>query len=201
MALTLLELDQCWQKIPTASGIHGRVIQVCVRPEMDQRAFPEVLQLSPDRGAIGDRWERRTWKYLPDGRPDPRVQVALMNIRMLEFVQSLTGSRHHPGDTLIVDFDLSEDNLPTGAHLQIGSAVVEISNVVNDACAKFARHYGEDVFAWFRDSSRRAWRLRGAFGRVVVEGEVRAGDPVTIRDRPTHAEKTPDIGRTEPHAL
>lgn len=121
--------------------------------------------------------------YLPDGRPDPRVQVALMNHRMLEFLQLLTGSRHHPGDTLIVEFDLTESNLPVGTPLQIGSAEVEISDVVNNACAKFARHYRDDVFAWLRDPSRKALRLRGAFGRIVREGRVRPGDSVSFRDR------------------
>lgn len=186
MALNLQELDQCWQRVPAAPRVQGRVVQVCVRPEVDQRAFPEVLQLCPERGAIGDRWERRTWMYLPDGRPDPRVQVAVMNHRMLEFLQALTGSRHHPGDTLIVDFDLTENNLPTGATVRVGTARIEISDVVNDACAKFARHYGADVFAWLRDPSRKALRLRGAFARVVEAGQVRAGDLVTIHN-PSHS--------------
>jgi len=180
VALTFQELDRRWQSVPAAPRIRGRVAQVCLRPAVDQRTFPEVLQLCPDRGAIGDRWERRTWMYLSDGRPDPRVQVALMNQRMLEFLQSLTGSRHHPGDTLIVDLDLTEDHIPPGTQLLVGSALIEISDVVNDGCTKFARHYGDDVFAWMRDPSRKALRLRGTFARVVRAGQVRSGDLIAL---------------------
>ena len=105
----------------------GRIVQVCVRPDLDQRAFPEILELSPSRGAIGDRWERRTWMHLPDGRPDPRVQVALMDYRVLAFLQEITSCRHHPGDTLLIDLDLHTKQVPTGTRLRTGSATIEIS--------------------------------------------------------------------------
>ena len=74
---TILELDDLYASIPPAPSDSGHVVQVCVRPGLNERAFPETLYLCPDRGAIGDRWERRTWVYLPDGRPDPRVQIAI----------------------------------------------------------------------------------------------------------------------------
>lgn len=175
---TIPELDSRWRALPAAPRDRGRVVQVCVRPDLDQRAFPESLELSPERGAVGDRWERRTWMYLPDGRPDPRVQVAIANAGTLRFLQELTGCTHHPGDTLLVDFDLSAANLSVGARLRVGTAVVEISDVENDACAKFAKHYGADVFGWIRAAENRTLRHRGLFARVTVAGEVRNGDAV-----------------------
>lgn len=156
---------------------------MCVRPDVDQRGFPEVVELCPSRGAIGDRWGRRTWMYLADGSPDPRVQVAVANRRMMEFLQSLTGCDHHPGDTLIVDLDLSTDNLPVGARLEVGNAVIEVSDVENDGCAKFAAHYGSDVFNWMRAEANRAKRLRGLFARVVEGGTVKNGDEVRVVSR------------------
>lgn len=151
---------------------------VCVRPDLDQRAFPEVLELDSTRGAIGDRWERRTWMHLADGSPDPRVQVALANATTIAWLQSLTGNAHHPGDTLLVELDLSTANLPVGTRLRIGTAELEISDIENDACAKFAKQFGSDVFAWIRAPENRAKRFRGLFARVVRSGVVRNGDAI-----------------------
>jgi hypothetical protein len=176
---SIAELDARWVALAPSPRDLGRVVQVCVRPDLDQRAFPGAVELCPRRGAVGDRWERRTWVHLPDGRPDPRVQVAMMEARTLRWLQDLTGCAHHPGDTLIVDFDLGVENLPAGTHLRVGAAVVEIADIENDACAKFAQHYGMDVLAWIRAPANRAKRLRGLFARVVAGGGVREGDAIT----------------------
>lgn len=178
MPWSLEDLDARFAALPPSPCERGAVVQICVRPDIDRRHFPETLDLSETRGAIGDRWERRTWLYLSDGRPDPRVQVALMNSRTLSWLQQLTGCTHHPGDTLLVDFDLSKSNLPNGSRLRVGSAVLEISDVVNDACAKFAAHYGRDVFQWIRHAPNRSRRLRGVFARIVTSGQVRRGDAI-----------------------
>lgn len=180
VSLTVAELDARWSIVPSAPRDHGNVVQVCVRPDLDQRAFPESIELCPKRGAIGDRWERRTWMHLEDGSPDPRVQVAVASGRMMNFLRSLTGCDHHPGDTFIVDLDLSVGNLPVGTRLAAGSAVIEVSDVENDACAKFATHFGSDVFSWIRADTNREKRLRGLFARVVTGGVVRNGDEVRI---------------------
>jgi hypothetical protein len=57
---------------------------------------------------------------------------------VLALIQDITGVRHHPGDTVFTDLDLSARNLPIGTQLKIGPVVLEISDVENDACAKFA---------------------------------------------------------------
>jgi hypothetical protein len=176
MSWSIAELDARWAALPPSPRDRGRVTQVCVRPDVDQRAFPESVELCPVRGAIGDRWQRRTWMHLPDGSPDPRVQVAVMNSQTLEFLQNLTGCTHHPGDTLLVDLDLSAEALPSGNRVRIGAAVLEISDVENDACAKFAKHYGDDVFQWIRAPANRTKRHRGLFACVVLGGHIRAGD-------------------------
>jgi hypothetical protein len=182
MSWSIAELDGlCATALSAAPRDSGRIVQLCVRPDVNKRAFPEVLELCPRRGAIGDRWEWRTWMHLPDGSPDPRVQLALMDHRILAFLQDLTGCSHHPGDTCLLDLDLHADRLPAGSRLQIGSAVLEISDVENDACGKFATHYGAEVFSWIRAPANRARRLRGAFARVVQGGLVRNGDLGTIQ--------------------
>jgi hypothetical protein len=132
----------------------------------------------PGRGAIGDRWERKTWLYLPDGSPDPRVQIAVCNSRVLSLMQEASGVYPHPGDTVFTDLDLSEKNLAVGSRLRIGEAVIEVSDVENDACAKFAAQYGGVIFRWIRRPENRALRLRGLFAQVIAGGRVRRGDAV-----------------------
>lgn len=180
MPWTPSELDARHAALPPPPREGGRVVSVCVRPDLDQRRFPEVLELCPRRGAVGDRWERRTWKHLPDGSPDPRVQVAVAHGPTIALIQQLTGSTQHPGDTLLVDLDLSMDNLPAGARVRVGTAVLEVSDVENDACAKFAARHGADLLAWIRAPENRARRLRGLFARVVTPGLVRAGDSIEV---------------------
>lgn len=178
MTWTFAELDARHAALAPAPRSQGRVLQVCVRPGPDQRHHPGVLELCPDRGAVGDRWIQRTWMHLPDGRPDPRVQVAIAHGPTIAMIQALTGCPHHPGDTLLVDLDLSEANLPVGTHLRARSALLEISDVENDACAKFAARHGAEILAWIRAPANRSRRLRGLFARVLEPGHVRAGDPI-----------------------
>ena len=58
--------------------------------------------------------------------------------------------------------------------------MIEIADVENDACAKFAQHYGADVFQWIRATGNREKRLRGLFARVITGGGVRDGDAVRV---------------------
>jgi hypothetical protein len=178
MPLTHELLDQALAALPPRPRERATVADLCVRPGPDLREPRTELELSPKRGALGDRWERKTWMYLPDGRPDPRVQVAVCNTELLALMRRLTGCSHHPGDTLFTALDLSEQNLPAGSLLRAGAALLEVSDVENDACAKFARHYGDVIFTWIRLPRNRPLRLRGLFARVVSGGTVRVGDPV-----------------------
>lgn len=157
---------------------HAAADVLCVRPGPDLRELRTELQLDPALGAVGDRWVHKTWMHLADGRPDPRVQVAIGNTAILGVIQRLSGNCHHPGDTLLTTLDLSADNLPAGTRLRVGTAVLEVSDVENDACAKFATRHGSTVFEWIRDPANRSRRLRGLFARVAVAGTVHLGDPV-----------------------
>ena len=176
--LTFAKLQALLEALPPRPARSALVGELCVRPGPDQRSVCESLQLDPLRGAIGDRWERKTWMYLPDGKPDPRVQVAICNTTILHLIQHATQEHHHPGDTLFTSLDLSANNLPVGTRLRVGLAVIEVSDVENDACAKFATHYGQEVLDWIRHPQNRSLRLRGLFARVVQGGLVRRGDVI-----------------------
>jgi MOSC domain-containing protein YiiM len=45
--------------------------------------------------------------------------------------------RNHPGDNIILDLEISHANLPTGTLLQVGTAVLRVSDQPNDGCAKW----------------------------------------------------------------
>ena len=188
MPVTIEELDRLYRALPPRPTNTAQVNALNVRPGPDQREERTLIELDPARGAIGDRWERKTWLYLQDGRPDPCVQVALCNSPILTLIQNATGVHHHPGDTIFTDLDLSAQNLPVGSRLQIGSAVLEISDVENDACAKFAAQYGPEVLQWIRLPQNRPLRLRGLFAKIICGGQIHAGDTIAklaVRSSPT----------------
>jgi len=178
MIVTVEELARRYRMLPPRPTISARVDSLCVRPDVDRREKRAVVECDPARGAIGDRWEHKTWRHLPNGKPDPRVQIAICNSSILALIQDATGVQHHPGDTVFTDLDLSVQNLPVGARLNVGTAQLEVSDIENDACAKFSAHYGEPVLQWIRLPQNRPLRLRGLFAQVIVGGTVRVGDPV-----------------------
>jgi MOSC domain-containing protein YiiM len=83
------------------------------------------------------------------------------------------------GDNLIVDFDLSEVNLPAGCQLEIGGqVVVEITDLPHTGCSKFARRYGDEARQFVNNVRGKALHLRGRYARIVRGGEIQIGDSV-----------------------
>jgi hypothetical protein len=179
MAINSELLDQLYSSLPPLPAETARVNSLCVRPGPNLREERAVIEFHPERGAIGDRWEHKTWLYLPDGKPDPRVQVAICNSKILALIQKATGVLHHPGDTIFTDLDLSIQNLPDGARLRVGQAIIEVSDVENDACGKFAAHYGVPVLQWIRLPHNRPFRLRGLYAKIVSGGTVCVDDLIS----------------------
>ena len=140
-----------------------------------------VAQLTLDRaaGIVGDRWSTTAWKTLADGAPDPRIQVSLTNTKVMRcFTGPAPNAVHGCGDNLYVDFNLTEAQLPVGTRLKVGSAVLEVSDVVNDACGKFAQRFGADALKWVRSPENAPLRLRGIFCTIVASGQVSLGDRI-----------------------
>lgn len=148
------------------------------RPREGVHTPVQSLELCPDRGILGDRWSETAWLKLPDGSPDPRVQVSVTNIGIMEFLTGSVERVRDCGDNLFVDLDLSMTNLPDGARLQAGEAIIEVSDVYNDACGKFAQRFGPVAFQWIRLPDNRPLRLRGLFARIIQGGIINAGDPI-----------------------
>lgn len=153
--------------------------QLCFRPARHAREFPESLRLTRAEGVPGDRWLNDPWLRLPDGAPDPDIQVSILPARVLDLVWQPGDAAPHPGDTLVADLDMSVANLPPGSLLMAGSAVLRVSGLFNDGCVKWKARYGADAKDWITAPGHPDLRLRGILCAVVQDGTVRMGDALT----------------------
>jgi hypothetical protein len=152
------------------------VAQLCLRPGYGQRSFPDRITLTRDRGIPGERWLTAPWLRLPDGRPDPAIQVSILPLRVMDLVWTDRDATPHPGDPIVADLLTTEENLPEGTLLQAGSAVLRVSGVWNDACVKWKVRYGEAAKDWITAPGHRELRLRGILCSIAADGEVALGD-------------------------
>ncbi|WP_435166082.1 MOSC domain-containing protein [Falsirhodobacter sp. 1013] len=153
------------------------VTGLCFRPGVGERIFPDHLRLTVAEGVPGDRWLSRPWLRLPDGRPHPAIQVSILPQRVLDLVWR-DRTQPHPGDPVIADLDTSEENLPIGSLLRVGTAVVRVSDVFNDGCVKWKVRYGAEAKNWITSPGHPALRLRGILCSVEQDGEVRVGNRI-----------------------
>jgi MOSC domain-containing protein YiiM len=145
----------------------GTVRGICVRVEEGVHQTPERVEVTVEDGVAGDRWAT--------GRRDLDAQVTLMNVRVAELIG---GPLDRGGDNFQVDLDLSEEALPIGTRLQIGSVLLEVSPAPHTGCKKFRERFGLDALTWVNDNRDR--RLRGMNCRVLEAGAVAVGDSVEV---------------------
>jgi MOSC domain-containing protein YiiM len=82
------------------------------------------------------------------------------------------------GDQLYIGMDLSDDNLPAGTQLAIGSAVIEVSALPHTGCKKFSSRFGVDAMKFVNSAEGKRLHLRGINARIVQAGSVQVGDVV-----------------------
>jgi hypothetical protein len=161
-----------------APKTNGPVRILCTRPDYNKRVFPERLRLSAANGVQDDFEMSKPWLELDDGRPDPRIQVSILPLRVLDFVWRDRKSTLYPGDTIVADLDLSLANLPVGTRIKVGTAVLQVSDLWNSGCAKWRARYGRAAHAWVSAPAHEPLRLRGILCSVVQDGEVAIGDQI-----------------------
>jgi MOSC domain-containing protein YiiM len=169
------ELESAWQALDKSPRQQGRVSLIVLRHPDRSHQTPSAVEITPDGGLRGDRWSLAQ-------SPDPGLQVTLMNVRVAELVSAGRWPLDAAGDNLLVDFDLSQEWLPTGARLAIGTACLEVTPHPHSGCKKFAAKFGQDALRWVNWKDFRPRRLRGLNCRVVTAGRVAVGDPVRRLD-------------------
>ena len=176
--LSLEELQEGLAEILRSPQDRGDLRAIVIRPEVDARVSLRQCELSPEGGVHGDNWAKGCWMSLPDGRPHPDVQVTLMNARTIALIAQDEARWPLAGDNLFVDLDLSDDNLPPGTRLSVGSALLEITAVPHKGCRKFADRYGVDATRFVNSREGLRLHLRGIYARIVERGVVSVGDAV-----------------------
>jgi hypothetical protein len=177
---TLDELQTGLAEIHKSPGDHGVLELIVRRPRVEERETPDSARLDTVEGLVGDNWLIRGSKTTPDGSAHPGKQLTMMNSRLIALVAGERARWPLAGDQLFVDLDLSEENLPAGTRLRIGSAVVEITPDPHTGCKKFASRYGVDAVRFVSSTEARRLRLRGVYAKVVQSGDIRTGDKVAI---------------------
>jgi MOSC domain-containing protein YiiM len=89
------------------------------------------------------------------------------------------------GDCLILDLDLSTQNLPPGSRVRVGGAVLEVTPMPHNGCQKFRARFGQDALRFVVMRELRHNNLRGTYMRVLEGGEFSVSDPVEVISRRT----------------
>lgn len=178
LQLTTDQLEAGLDEIRGAPKDAGVLKLIVRRPREGQREVVDDGQLDMVQGLVGDTWKARGSRHTPDGCADPNAQITIMNARAANLVAGAPARWPLAGDQLYIDIDLSQDHLPPGTRLAIGSAVVEVSAQPHTGCKLFAQRFGTDAVKFVNSPEGKQLRLRGLNAKVVQAGTVHTGDVV-----------------------
>jgi len=169
--LTATELETAWPELEATPRETGKLEMIVRRPATDERELLAEAELSGEAGLVGDNWSQ--------GKANPLCQLTLMNARAAQLVAQSRDRWALAGDQLYVEFDLSDEHLPTGSRVAIGDrAVVEVTPEPHTGCQKFISRFGLDAMKFVNSPRGRSLNLRGINTRVVQGGVIRTGDVV-----------------------
>lgn len=158
--------------LPHAGTDLGSVALVVVRGDRGRRETPDRVTLHPEDGVRGDAWGR-----------DPRREILAQIAVMQADVARLIGNGQPLalfGDSLFLDLDLSEENLPPGSTLCVGTALLEVTPEPHTGCRKFKSRFGGDALRFVSAPDLAHRKLRGIYMRVTEEGVAAPGDAVAV---------------------
>jgi len=169
------DLEQRLHAIAPAPTARGRVALIICRGPRGARQTPPRVTLSIGTGIPGDAW----------GRNPQRTDVAELAVMQHDVAQLIANGQPLvlSGDNLILDLDLSSQNLPTATRLRVGRALLQVTPKPHNGCAKFKARFGHGALQFVSTPTLRHRNLRGIYLRVVEEGEVAVGDEVEVISR------------------
>ena len=182
---SMTTLEAGFDHVAASPADDGVVTLIVRRPTVGERETLETGELSVAEGLVGDNWQHRGSARTEDGSAHPEMQLNVMNSRAADLVVGSPERRSLTGDQLLVDLDLSLENLPPGTRLALGSAVIEVTSVPHTGCDKFVARFGLDATKFVNSERGRQLRLRGLNAKVVEAGTIRVGD--TVRKVPVGA--------------
>ena len=174
--LSITELEDGLEHIRQSPKDNGTLKMIVRRPEVEAREVIEEAELNTEVGLVGDNWKVRGNPHTPDGSAKVNAQITLMNARAVALLAQQEERWSLAGDQLYVDLDLSDENLPAGTRLAIGTAVLEVTPEPHTGCKKFAERFGTDATKFVNSPEGKRFHLRGINTRVVQAGEIRVGD-------------------------
>jgi hypothetical protein len=174
--LTMEELEAGLDHVRDSPKDEGLLELIVRRPKTEEREVLSEGVLHLEEGLMGDNWSTRGSSRTPDGSSHPHMQLNIMNSRVTALVAQARERWPLAGDQLYLDMDLSQNNLPTGTRLTIGSALIEVTAFPHLGCKKFVARFGLDAMKFVNSALGKQLRLRGLNARVVQAGEIRLGD-------------------------
>lgn len=169
--LTTTELEAGLASIAQSPKDNGILKLIVRRPQVDGREVLEIGRLDTQEGLVGDYWHTTdTGKRYPD------TQLTIMNTRAAALVAQEEERWQLAGDQLYIDLDLSDENLPPGTRLKLGTAVLEVTAIPHTGCKKFVSRFGMDAMEFVNSAEGKRLHLRGIYVKVVQPGEIRVGD-------------------------
>ncbi|MGH7494410.1 MAG: MOSC domain-containing protein [bacterium] len=176
--LTMAELEAGLDKIRQAPKDEGVLDMIVRRPRTNEREIQPKGELDLEEGLVGDNWRTRGSSRTGDGSSHPDMQLNIMNSRVIALVAQKKERWQLAGDQLLIDLDLSAENLPPDTQLSIGSAVVEVTAQSHNGCKKFVKRFGLEAMKFVNSPLGQKLHLRGINAKVVQAGVIHAGDIV-----------------------
>ncbi len=177
--LTMEELEAGLDTIRRSPKNTGVLDLIVRRPGIGEREVLQQGELNFVEGLAGDTWSVRGSSLTADGASHTDTQLNVMNSRAVALVAQHKDRWQLAGDQLFIDMDLSAENLPPGTQLQLGSAVIAVTDQPHTGCSKFVARFGKDAMKLVNSPIGRQLNLRGINCKVVEPGDIRVGDMVT----------------------
>ena len=173
-------LDATLDLIQQSPSVEGRVEMIVCRPALGEREVLQEAELSIESGLLGDNWSDRWSGKEEHLQRHLDMQITLMNSRVIDAI--VGGDRNLwplAGDQFFVDFDLSADNLSPGTKIQVGAAILEVTEEPHLGCKKFMERFGKDAVTFVNSEEYKLLKLRGINAKVISPGVVTNGGVIS----------------------